>query len=352
MYDDAIQYIYHWDDVQNKPIKKILVCEFITGGGFNHSDLRPALIEQGQQMRDALLSDLTHLPYHIITTGDARLVPAADCNVYYAITIDDDVWQVWEEIIRTVDAVWFIAPETDGYLERVTSLVLKHNKIMLGCGLTSIAVCSSKLATYQLLKQAGLATLETYLYATWDKASGIKWLAKPDDGAGCEETVCFNTAEHLERWILQNDKGDTYIIQPYLEGNAASISCVMHDGKAHVLSCNKQLITLEDNLLVYKGCIVNGMMSYWKAFEVLANQIAQLLPDLSGYVGIDLIVNHSDAPLLTIVEINPRLTTSYAGLQAATGESPAKLIMNTLTQDNFRWPAIQKNEVLLETTHA
>lgn len=334
--------------MQNNPIKKILVCEFITGGGFNDRDLHPELAEQGQLMRDALLQDLSFLPYQIVTTVDIRLVPPVDCDTYQLVSEKDDVWQVWDDAFQAVDAVWLIAPETDGYLERMTALALQHNKIIIGCGIAAVTVCRSKLSCYQLLKQAGITTVDTYLFTEWPKTTHVQWIAKPEDGAGCEETVYFDTVEALERWMLQPSRLETHVIQPYIKGEAASVSCVMYKGKANVLSCNKQLINIDNNSLVYCGCVINGMRQHWEAFEMLANKIAQLLPDLTGYVGIDIIVN--DTKHITVVEVNPRLTTSYVALQEATGHNPAELIMRTLTQENFTWPVIMQKEVRLEVS--
>ena len=299
-------------------------------------------------MRDALLQDLSLLPYQIVTTVDVRLTPPVDYDTCHIVSAKMDVWQVWDDAFREADAVWLIAPETDGYLERMTALALKHEKIIIGCGSTSVSACSSKLACYQLIKQAGIATVDTFSFAEWPKTTNVQWLVKPDKGAGCEETVCFDAVDDLTHWMLQSNRLETHVIQPYIKGEAASISCVMHKGKANVLSCNKQLIDIESNVLIYKGCVVNGMRQYWEAFEMIANKIAQLLPDLAAYVGIDIIVSHADAEQVTVVEINPRLTTSYVALQEATGYNPAELILQSLTQENFSWPAIMKKEVLLE----
>lgn len=340
--------------MQNKPIKTIFVCEFITGGGLNHHALSQSLLQQGTAMRDALLRDLSDLPYQVVTTVDARLTMPSDCHVCYAINAEDDAWQKWAEIMHSVDVVWLIAPETDGDLAKLTALALQQNKIILGCGLNAIKVCSSKLSTYKLLKNSGVNTVETYSYTEWPKTSDITWLAKPDDGAGCEQTVCFDEANALSQWLLQYEHDETHVIQPYLVGIAGSISCVMHQGKAHLLSCNKQLITLENNVLTYQGCVVNGIRQHWEKFTILANKIAQLQPDLTGYIGIDVIVSNAEQAeeTITVIEINPRLTTSYIGLREATGYNTAELIINILTNADFHWPKMQQNKVLLEIAHA
>ena len=97
---------------------------------------------------------------------------------------------------------------------------------------------------------------------------------------------------------------------------------------------------------------MNGMQQYWIEFAALANQVAQLLPDLRGYVGIDVIVGDGGGGEVVVVEINPRVTTSYMALKEATGYNPAELLMKTLTQQGYEWPTIQHHEVMVEFAHA
>lgn len=341
---NAIQTINHWNDVQSNPIKTIFVCEFITGGGLHHSDLPEVLAFEGALMRDALLNDLLPLGYQVSTTVDKRLMTPIHCNSCWQVNKQDDVWQLWDKEIQQSDAVWIIAPETGGFLEKMTAIALKHHKKIIGSGLTAIKVFSSKLSTYQLLKDAGITTPPTFTFDQWLKGQTTQWLAKPVDGAGCEETVHFELAEALERWLIENNKQKTHIIQPFLEGIAASFSCVVQHGQANLLSCNEQLVTLKGNTLNYEGCIVNGMRQYWELFNDLANKVASLLPDTSGYVGIDVIVSH-DGKRLTVIEVNPRLTTSYVGLKQATGFNPAELILQTCLDGVSDWPKLEQNLV-------
>lgn len=292
-------------------------------------------------MRDALLRDLSELPYQISTTVDARLEPPAYCAEWSEIKAEDDIWQIWQAHIKAADALFLIAPETDNLLYDLTRLATLQGKLVLGCGLGAIALTAKKSATFYALQQAGIATIATYTVDSWPKNDGA-WLAKPDDGAGCSDTVCFNNTDDLQSWMLQNDKQRTHVIQPYQSGQPASISCVIKNGKAQLLSCNAQIIEINDHIVCYKGSVVNGMRQNWQAFESLANQVASALPDLAGYVGIDVIV---DKGAVYVIEINPRLTTSYVGLREAIGSNPAELIIETLTQPQFQWPKLQQNVV-------
>lgn len=351
MYANAIQTINYWDDVQSNSIKTIFVCEFITGGGLNDSDLPHELAMQGERMRDALLNDLSLLGYRIRSTVDTRLTAPPSCASCSVVNAQDDPWQTWRDEVQKADAVWLIAPETDGYLEKMTAVALQYKKFIIGCDLRTVTLFSNKYKSYQLLQAEGVNTVTTYQVSDWlakdDRALGEQpWLAKPNDGAGCEETVCFANAVSLRQWITQHSKQETHIIQPFLEGTAASIACVMHQGKAMLLSCNQQLVTLKKNSLHYEGCVVNGLKEYWTEFSLLANKLASLLPGITGYVGIDLIVGKDNQ--LTVVEINPRLTTSYIALHEATAYNPAELIMNQLTKTHFAWPNLERNVVKLD----
>lgn len=340
--------------MQNKPIKKIFVCEFITAGGLNHTELHSSLVNEGLLMRDALLKDLASLPYELFITLDARLNLSVElANVQY-IQANQDVWLEWETLIKRVDAVWIVAPETNGYLQKLTQLALKHQKMIIGSGLTTIDICRSKLSSYYFFKQHELDTVETFLSPSLDKSLSSKWVVKPDDGAGCEDTVIFDDVDLLMEWVVSGNKALTHVIQPYIEGSPASISCIMHNGHARVLSCNTLLMSLSNNTLGYQGFLVNGMRTHWEVFAILANKVAKLFPDASGYVGIDIIVTQSDKgkPTIKVLEVNPRLTTTYAALSEATGLNPAKLIIDMMMEAYDESCQIEKNQILLEVAHA
>ena len=328
-------------------LNKIFVCEFITGGGLCAEPLPTTLAREGALMRDALLQDLANLSYEVCTTVDARISSPTHC-VYVMVQADEDVWKIWQQQMQGVDAVFLIAPESDNLLHYLTQMAALQDKLILGCGLDAIEITSNKMATYLALKQVGITTIATFTVEHWIKHEALKknvaWLAKPNDGAGCEATVSFDDAENLMHWLKHNKKQNSHIIQPFQVGTPASISCVMHQGRARVLSCNAQIIEINQHTLSFKGVIVNGMREYWQAFELMANQVASAFLGLAGYVGIDVIVNENT---IFVVEINPRLTTSYVGLHEATGQNPAKLIINTLTQPDYQWPNLQQNVVTI-----
>lgn len=292
-------------------------------------------------MRDVLLRDLFELKntaelqdVEIITTYDARLPPPQHANQVIPINHNDDVWQVWSRCMASADAVWPIAPEAGGALSRLTELVSKHHKALLGCPLEAVNLAASKHATYQALRVAEICTVPTYILADWPQNSANAWVAKPDDGAGCEDNGYFESAQKLLNW-MQQGRETTHIIQPYQQGIPASISMLCKQGQAWLLSCNRQKITLEYGKHTYTGSVLNGMVEHSPAFEAIAKSVAKAIPGLSGYVGVDVIVDNSQ---IYVLEINPRLTTSYAGLHQAMGRNPAKLVIDLFYNKDFQFP--------------
>jgi tyramine---L-glutamate ligase len=63
--------------------------------------------------------------------------------------------------------------------------------------------------------------------------------------------------------------------------------------------------------------------------------VARALPGLAGYVGVDLMVGESG---MTVLEINPRLTTSYVGMHAAIGDNPARMVLDLFYNHPFELP--------------
>jgi tyramine---L-glutamate ligase len=109
----------------------------------------------------------------------------------------------------------------------------------------------------------------------------------------------------------------------------ASLCLLCRGGDARLLSCNLQRIAVANDEFHLLGCIVNGMTDGQMRYARMARAIAAAVPDLWGLVGVDFIASEQ-GPLL--LEINPRLTTSYAGLKSSLGENPAALVLELIEE--------------------
>jgi tyramine---L-glutamate ligase len=303
---------------------KVFVCEFITGGGLYNAPLPPSLAREGGAMLEALLADLLELPgIELITTRDPRLPPLPLPVTVHVPQSAEEVWPLWQRCIDEADAVWPIAPESGGVLERISTMA--QSKKLLGSAPGAIRIAGSKRATALHLARYGIAVVPTLLPEEFVSRPG-RHVAKPDDGVGCEDTRLFDEPHAMQAW-LQQGRQQTHVIQPWLAGEPASLCMICQQGRAQLLSCNRQLIQLIDGRIHYRGSLLNGMAEHWGAFDTIAGALARALPELAGYVGVDVMVDGSQ---LTVLEINPRLTTSYVGLHRATGGNPARLVLDLL----------------------
>ena len=315
------------------------------------------LAREGALMRDALLSDLADMPFEISTTVDARLAPPTHCQHYELINASHDVWQIWTNAILQADAVWVIAPETDGILLKFATLTKQLGKIWLGCDIETIDMCGDKLKTAGFLQKNGVPvptfTIATFL-AYLVKNPNILWknnqryVCKPRFGAGCEDTVVFSSLLKILRF-MRAGREQSHIIQLFIQGAAASFNMLCVDAKVILLSCNEQKIVDTVGVLAYKGCVVNGFSQHRQGFEMAALVLAARLPGLQGFVGVDVVIgrNHKGHDTLYIIEINPRLTTSYAGLRQSIKQNPVKLYLETLQNPAFKMPKITQKSVTI-----
>jgi predicted ATP-grasp superfamily ATP-dependent carboligase len=322
---------------------KIFVCEFVTGGGLYREGLPPSLAKEGALMRDAVLSGLSRLPeVELVTTHDFRLTPR---HAFPSVNIsfDEDVWAIWEQCVQGADALWPVAPESEGILARLCDLAVQHGKRLFASSPSAVRLGASKYATSKHLDQAGIPVVSTFQLDELQSLSRGSLVVKPNDGVSCEGSRVFADMQELTEWLKVQEQTDAYIVQPLLEGIPASISMLCLEGEAWLLSCNRQLVERIGDSFRYHGSILNDLRSHWEQFESLAKKVARAMPGLAGYVGIDVIVLNAG---IQVLEVNPRLTTSYAGLDQAIGRNPAKLILDMFYNGGFSSsPLIERNIV-------
>ena len=105
---------------------RILVHELVTGGGLADYEAPSELAPEGAAMLAALTSDLRAIGTHeIVSPG-----PVSPGSL--------------DALIASVDAVWLIAPESEGCLERLAAQVERQGKLLIGPLTDAIARASDK----------------------------------------------------------------------------------------------------------------------------------------------------------------------------------------------------------------
>lgn len=306
---------------------KVFAFEYTSGGGLTDQELPTSLMHQGEMMHRSLLADLSAIAdVDVITTRDSRL-PMLDLPPSaLVIPVHGKFAQRFNDCVQAADAVWLVAPEFGGILEGLSRKVLRRKRILLGSSPGAVRVAGSKQLTVRALANAGIPVVDTYTPQQALPGKIEAWVVKPDNGAGCLNTRIFSGARKALAWIQTNGE-DGYVLQPFISGQPCSLSLICCDGLARVLSCNEQRIAVRDNQLHFLGSTVNRITDSTGEFDRLAQKIAGAIPGLWGYVGVDFILTESGA---VVLEVNPRMTTSCAGLHASIGCNPAQLVLDLL----------------------
>lgn len=305
---------------------RIFICEFITAGGRQDCELPATLAHEGELMFTALVNDLLAAGCSdLVCTRDARL--AAPSFPIEVIPHGENVRDTWQSLMRECDAAWIIAPETDALLYNLVRLAEKCSCRAIGCTPEFIRMTTSKRQTAEWLQDQQIPTVRTYTNPRDLSADDNGWIVKPDDGVGGDEVFYFRDLSMLrDYWSRLTER--QYLVQPYVPGIAASMSLLCHTGKAIVLGCNEQSFVFRaDGKGELQSVIVNGLRNYHEPMSVIAGKLAAAVPEQTAIIGVDLVINKRQ---LTVIEINPRLTTAYAGLHESLGCNPAELLLSLM----------------------
>lgn len=308
------------------PPLKVFVFDYATGATAQHGTPPASLRRQSQMMLHALLGDLGQVPGIALVTLETPAAPGTmDAPRTPWMQAAPGAFQRrFDACVQAADAVWPLAPEAGGMLERLSRLVLRHQRILLGSQPQALRVAASRLRTARVLARAGIAVVPTYAPGQPRPTTNNAWVVKPDVGADYEDTRIFSTADAALAWIA--DRAG-YVLQPFIPGKLGSLSLLCRDGAAQLLGCNEHRIAVRDNQFHLLGTTVNSLPDSDGAFARLGQNVARALPGLWGHAGIDFVLAEHG---ITVLAVHARMTPSYAGLHASLGCNPAAMVLDLL----------------------
>lgn len=330
---------------------RVFIHEFITGGGMAGAPLPSSLAAEGDLMATALVQDFLRVRgVQLIMTRDRRLPALSGVSETLWVDHPAQLEAMWQQGCAAGEAVWPIAPETGGELERLCAYVGRSGKTLLAAGSDAVRLGSSKLRTVHRLAAHGVPVVATYADISELDLAGQRFVIKPDDGVGCEGTRIV-AAQDLERAWREAVEHGPAVVQPYVHGAAASLSIWFAEGAVSLLSINRQQVIESAGSFRLTACRVNAFPDDENLYQALSERIGAAVPELRGYAGVDFLITARGPQVL---EINPRLTTSYSGLHAATGINVAQLALNAAAGAGAPIVPTKRSpiDVMLEPAHA
>lgn len=300
---------------------RILVSEFLCGGGWPEAELPDSLATEGRAMLEAVVTDLLRLPeVTVLTTWDARLALPSFCEdervEVIQVCAPAEEQTILTQSAQRVDRALIIAPEFARILEQRCTMLSTMEVSLLNCSPEAIRLCADKFAVFQLCEQLALPTIPTRLIN--EQAALPPWLPcviKLRDGAGSMEMKLIASSTDRERWQQQTGLHFTeqkFITQPYLPGRSYSVAAICEHGRIRSLLPTAEQHFAREPAFHYRGGSIPDWTVDRNRIQSMVERFITHVPGLHGYVGFDFMLHEKTGELL-LIEVNPRLSTSYVG---------------------------------------
>ncbi|MCA9136587.1 MAG: ATP-grasp domain-containing protein, partial [Planctomycetales bacterium] len=288
--------------------------EYFCGGGFaDHpvDQLPSELKQEGEAMLRAVVEDLSAFAQTTVILED-RFQISLDCHQQVSFDPQRPLWAQWVAAAKECDSALIIAPESDGELAKGVAMLRSGGvDVVAGSG-DFLRVASDKLLTAQVLHSSGVAH-PPYIAVGDERMVGVvagfdRFVVKPRDGCGTQAIETFKDFREARKALSAKT-----IMQGFVPGQSISVSLITSGNSQTFLPAVSQEIS--DSLGQYVGgCGPLNNKAQRRATALAARAIAAMPPTARGFVGLDLILG--DTPSQDcVIEINPRLTTSYVGLR-------------------------------------
>lgn len=319
---------------------RLLLHEFITGGGLFAWKTAPAdsgLLAEGRAMALAIAQDLSAVPDLLLTVlEDERIPPAlrvsnqVRASALPVPSAEEEQAQFLSAAAQA-DAVLLIAPETDHALLTRTHWIEKAASRNLGASAEFVLLAGDKHQTAERLAQAGVPVPQGLRLESRgsDRFSSLDpsfpAVLKPLNACGSEGVRLVESPAQLTE--IAHDAPFPLRLEKFFPGLAVSITALAGPRGTFFLPPCRQILS-QDGRFTYLG----GELPLSPALALRAAHLARravaALPPARGFFGLDLVLGDDPAGSGDVViEVNPRLTTSYVGLRAlAQGNLAAALL--------------------------
>jgi predicted ATP-grasp superfamily ATP-dependent carboligase len=307
---------------------KILIVEAISSGYIKYEN--SSILSEGLAMLTSIANDMSKAGHNVSIVLEKRLInQKLRIKASRIFKVDNLKNSLLKAFSRIHDFTYIIAPESG-------NLLLNMVKSLDGFHINSkpevIELMSNKAKMLTELNKKGFKIPET-LKNSFENSSvkeiGFPLIIKPCLSAGCEGLRVVNSISEFNKTFKKLHKAyGQLIVQKLIKGIPASISLITDGFKTKPLALNKQFIRLDKAEYIGGYTPLNHELKQ-KAFAI-AKKLIKNFKGLRGYIGIDIVLSKNE---VYVIEVNPRLTVSYAGLSKVSKINLAKPILDSCLKE-------------------
>jgi predicted ATP-grasp superfamily ATP-dependent carboligase len=306
-------------------VRHVFVYEYLCATGVGRGT---SLETEGRAMLTAILADFARVP----GVRPVTLLSGRPGDLPPGVSVRDaspaDEASLFRELARASDDTLVIAPEFDGLLGQRCCWVEDAGGRLLGPSSDAVALAGDKLNLAVRLAAAGVPTPPCVPLP--GGTVPFPAVCKPRHGAGSQATFLVRTPEELaacpSRARADGWEGEL-LLQPFVPGSPASVAFLLGPRQEIALAPALQQLSTDGRFRYLGGTVPLAPPLAGRAVR-LAGQAVRAVPGLRGYVGVDLVLGEpEDGSADRVIEINPRLTTSYVGLRALATTNLAETLL-------------------------
>lgn len=282
-------------------------------------------------MRDALAHDFAALTSleSVQILHDQRLAWTENHKwELHPVHSADEELALFAELAATADATIIIAPEFSGLLLQRVLIAERVAARLISPGSQLVRLAANKSATADFLAVRGIPVPRGSLFCgALPEQIEVAFPAvlKPNDGAGSGNV--FRVTDRAELLHVDLSLAESWRLEQFVPGLATSVSILAGSGGIVPLQPCRQNLS-DDGWFTYLGGSTPLPAPLAIRAKRLAARVAQTLPNPRGYLGIDMVLGAAENGAEdTVIEINPRLTTSYLGLRQACEQNLAEAML-------------------------